>query len=276
MGKLLRVLLIAAVAIAIVIGLGLVLFSQAYSATSEIVYREIDGIPLRLDVFEPSAGETKKPRPTILFFHGGAWTTGSPQQFHPYATHFAELGWMAFSAQYRINADHGTNAFDALDDARAAYQYLLDNAEKLNVDTSRIVLSGGSAGGHLSAAIAMIPPPGGNLQPQPAALALLNPALNTVFDPEEMIAKVFDGRGEEISPAHHVGPNQPPTLIIHGTEDGLVPYSDMQKFCKDMTQAGNRCEIRAYEGEGHGFWNWGFGLYDEVLEEVVRFSREIE
>lgn len=238
-----------------------------------IIYRQVDGIDLTIDLFGPNK-ETTSLRPAILFYHGGAWTTGSPLQFYPWAKHYAELGWVAASAQYRLYGRHGTNAFDAVEDGRAAYVYLQQHAAELGIDPQRIILSGSSAGGHLAATVPMTPWPERDTVPAPEALVLLNPALDTAYDDTEAIARLFDSNGEQISPMHHVQPGLPPLIILHGTEDSLVPITDSREFCRRMIQTDNHCDVVEYEGAGHGFFNWGGGLYDEVLAEVVNFTKE--
>lgn len=260
---------------ALAAGVGWYLFQNAYGPDTKLEYRQVAGTALRLDVFKPET-PSNKPAPAILFLHGGAWTTGAPLQFHSYAKHFSERGWFAASAQYRLYGTHGTNAFDALEDARAAYRYLLDNAAELNIDTSKLIVAGSSAGGHLAAAIAMVPTQEAGPLPQPAALALLNPALDTDFPLEHQIGRLFDGRGDTISPMHHVKANLPRTLVVHGTQDTIVAFADSKKFCKEMNALGNQCELSAHQGEGHGFWNWGSDKHEEVLEELVQFSAELE
>lgn len=248
-------------------------FSLAFQPDYETTYREIDGVALTLDLFGVDKTNTSR-RPAILFFHGGAWTAGSPVQFYPWAKHFAELGWVAASAQYRLNGRDGSNAFDAVDDARAAYLYLQHHAAELGIDPQRIVLAGGSAGGHIAATVATTDWPERDTVPAPAALLLLNPALNTVYGDDVPIARLFLGRGEEISPMHHVHPGLPPTFIVHGMEDSLVPITDSREFCQRMAEAGNRCELSEHEGVGHGFFNWGGGHYDEVINEIVHFTQQ--
>lgn len=266
-------ILITSVTVAFFGGLAAVAFAVTFKPDRKIVYSEIDGIELELNLFEQQ-GTTSAGRPTILFYHGGAWTSGSPMQFYPWAKHFASLGWLAISAEYRVSSKHGTNAFHATDDARNAYRYLHEHATELGIDPQRIVLSGASAGGHLAAAMAIISWPDGNPAPPPAALALLNPALDTVFDGGSPVAPLFEGRGEEISPAHHVQAGLPPTFIVHGTQDSLVPITGIRDFCRRMEYHGNDCSISEHKGEGHGFWNWGMGNSDQVLAEIVSFSKD--
>lgn len=248
-------------------------FHFLFQPDRKIVYAQPEGVELSLALFGTENGSTG-PRPAILFYHGGAWAVGSPLQFYPWAQHFADLGWVTASAEYRINLRHGTNAFDAVADGRAAYLYLQHHATELGIDPRRVILAGSSAGGHLAATVAMTPWPQRDDVPAPAALILFNPALDTVYDEEMEIAYLFEGRGEQISPLHHIGPGLPPVFILHGTADELVPITDSRVFCERMIATGNRCDLTEYEGAGHGFFNWGGGNYDEVLADVVNYTGE--
>jgi acetyl esterase len=273
MRKTIRLTLIGVFLIAVLATVAYAAFYVTFQPDRTVIYRQVDGVDLSIALFGLGKDATT-PRPAILFYHGGAWTVGSPVQFYPWAKHFAELGWVAASAQYRLNGRHGTDVFDAVEDGRAAYLYLQQHAAELGIDPQRILLSGGSAGGHLAATVAMTPWLERNTVPGPEALVLLNPALNTVYDDTEAIAHLFAGKGEQISPTHHVQPGLPPTIIVHGTEDSLVPITDSREFCLRMKKANNQCEVVEYEGVGHGFFNWGGGHFDEVLAEVVNFTQD--
>lgn len=271
--KVIRLALIGIVLLTLLAASAYAAFYFVFQPDRTIIYAQPGGVELSLTLFGTENGSTG-PRPAILFFHGGAWTVGSPVQFYPWAQHYADLGWVAISAEYRINGRHRSNAFDAVADARAAYLYLQQHAAELGIDPERIILAGGSAGGHLAAAVAMTPWPRRDDVPAPAALVLFNPALDTVYDEEVGIAHLFDGRGEQISPIHHISPGLPPVFIVHGMEDELVPITDSREFCERMIATGNRCDLSEYGGVGHGFFNWGGGHYGEVLADVVNYTGE--
>ena len=83
----------------------------------------------------------------------------------------------------------------------------------------------------------------------------------------ERFAERFDGRDiSEISPYHHVTQDDPPTLVLHGEADTTIPIRTARMFVEAMKKAGNRCELSAYEDQGHGFFNFGRGesFYDTV------------
>jgi acetyl esterase/lipase len=78
----------------------------------------------------------------------------------------------------------------------------------------------------------------------------------------------------ELSPYHHVEAGDPPTVIFHGTADKTVPHATAAAFERAMQKAGNSCTLHSYEGEGHGFFNYGRGdgtSFAEVLTTSDRF-----
>lgn len=270
MKKGIRYALILTLLLAIVAAVAYAIFIARYGPDEEVVYRTVDDTELTLQIFSPEL-ENITGRPAILFFFGGAWTSGTPAQFYPWASHFASQGWMGFTADYRVFSRNGTNAFTALDDARAAYQYLIDHAQELGIDPNKIVMGGGSAGGHLAAAVMMVPWEDQGDAPDPAGLVLLNAAINTAYEGSSPVVDLFEGRGKDISPFHHIRADLPPTYMAHGTQDALVPFEQVQAFCEEMTRSGNHCELDIYQGAGHGFFNWGSANSGEVLTNMQRF-----
>jgi alpha/beta hydrolase fold/WD40-like Beta Propeller Repeat len=110
------------------------------------VYKSTESGDLRLHVFLPAGGHSN-PRPAILFFFGGRWTTGGVEQFVPQAKYFAGRGIVAIVVDYRVFDRHATTPFEAMADAKSAIRWVRAHAAKLAVDPTRIVASGGSSGG---------------------------------------------------------------------------------------------------------------------------------
>src|SRR5690606_9585027 len=147
------------------------------------IYKRIDSVALYMDVFAPKNAKGKAPRPAMVFFFGGGWRGGTTRQFEPQANYFAGRGMVCFLVDYRVAGRHGSTPFESLMDAKLAIRYIKANAATLGVDTSRIVAAGGSAGGHLAAATALLSAsndPGDDLSisPRPAALVLFNPVID--------------------------------------------------------------------------------------------------
>lgn len=233
------------------------------------VYLATETVELNAWTFEPPGHSADDTRPAIVFFFGGGWNGGTPGQFRPQAQYLAERGMVAIAVDYRVRSRNGTLANVAVSDAKAAIRWVRMNADRLGVDPNRIAAGGGSAGGHLAAATAMLPghddtSTGSDVSSAPNALVLFNPVLITAPVPGlpgqdlEKFSRLEPRLGadpQSMSPYHHVRAGLPPTIIFHGEEDKTVPYLTVELFTEAMIAAGNQCELVAYPGEGHGFFN---------------------
>ncbi|NDV62863.1 alpha/beta hydrolase [Puniceicoccales bacterium CK1056] len=239
--------------------------------TTVETYKTVDGIDLRAWIMTPQNHRTEKPVPVIVFFFGGGWVSGTPRQFEQQSKYLAARGMVAIMVDYRVKSRHGVIAKECVTDAKSAIRWVRKNAARLGVDPDRIMAAGGSAGGHLAAACATLPlyddpDEDADVSSKPNALVLFNPVLVLAPIPEmpefpaERIARLerrFGGNPESFSPYHNLDSPSPPTLVFHGTADKTVPYSTVVAFHEKMTSLGNRCELVAYKGAGHGFFNYG-------------------
>lgn len=241
-------------------------------------YRKIDSTDLKLWIFGES--DPKAPKPAIVFFFGGGWISGSPASFENQARHFATRGMIAITADYRVRSRHGVQVLECVKDAKAAIAWVRENAQHLGIDPERIAAAGGSAGGHLAAATGTIS--GFGSDERPNAMILFNPAC-TLAPIEGLqfsgakagrIAERFGVEAEVISPAHHIGPHTPPTLILHGKKDTTVPYASVVAFESVMKKAGRPCKLVGYEDAGHGFFNGG-EYYSKTLTQADVFLVEL-
>lgn len=226
-----------------------------------MVYKQASDTDLQLWVFKPADWQPTDQRPAILFFFGGGWNGGSPNQFVPQSQYLAERGMVAFVVDYRVKSRHGTPAKECVADARDAMRFVRSRAKKLGIDPKRVAAGGGSAGGHIAACLGVI----ADDEPSKAdALALFNPAV--ILAPIEGVewpgrdrsAEMKERMGVdpvELSPYHHVSEGAPPTVIFHGTADSTVPYQSVELFTDKMQAAGATCILHGYEGAGHGFFN---------------------
>lgn len=243
-------------------------------------YKSVGGADLKVWIFEPT--NAPAPRAAIVFFFGGGWRSGSPSQFEPQCRHFAARGMVAVAADYRVATRQQVKPAECVADAKSCVRWLRRNAERLGIDPHRLVAAGGSAGGHLAAAVATLPGldekgEDAAVSCVPDALVLFNPALMTApFGGLDMkgfganlTAERFGCAPQEISPIHHVRPGLPPTLIQHGRADTTVPYATVEAFRDAMAKAGNRCELIGYDDMPHGFFNET--RYDETLAAADRF-----
>lgn len=237
-------------------------------------YRQIDSAELKLWIFGES--DPKVLKPALVFFFGGGWNSGSPDQFQNQARHFANRGMIAIIADYRVKSRHGVKVVECVKDAKAAIAWVRENAERLGIDPEKIAASGGSAGGHLAACTGTISGLGSDERPN--AMILFNPACSLApiasWRPTGARAEISVERlgvnADVISPAHHVGPHTPPTLILHGKKDTTVPYASVVAFESVMKQEDRPCKLVGYDGAGHGFFNRGED-YRKTLAEADAF-----
>ena len=228
----------------------------------QVVYKTVDSVALKLDIFQPEGYAVTDQRPTIIFFFGGGWSSGTPKQFYEQAQALADKGMLAISADYRVAKRNKTTPFDAVTDAKSAVRWVRQHAGELGVDPDRIVTSGGSAGGHVAACTGVIE--GFEAQGEdvlissvPNAMILFNPVLDTT-EKGYGLKKVTEARKTEISPCHHVHSGIVPTIIFHGTADTTVPFENIERFTQLMKEAGNTCDLVPYVGANHGFFNGSY------------------
>lgn len=252
------------------------------SPDDKITYRNIENIELRLHVFNAKGKVPAPGSPLILLFHGGAWQYGNPGQFYRQCQYFSRRGMTCASAEYRIGSVHGTDPRAALDDARAALDYVRQNSTKFRIDPARIIVGGGSAGGHLAAALgvglpASLPPTEPSHSQRPSALVLYNPMLDlSPCTPDHHLVSAF---WRDLSPYNHIDNQIPPTLILLGTEDPEVPVPTAQAFCDAVKSHHGQCRLVLYDGARHGFFNPEIenGKYFMLTnQEIEQFINELK
>ena len=244
-------------------------FNRTYPPRMEgckqLTYKTIGETKLDLYIFRP---DRSVQAPAIVFFFGGGWQSGTPQQFEFQCKELAKRGMVAITADYRVASRHGVKPTACLADARSAIRWVRSHAQELGIDPERIAAAGGSAGGHLAACTALIESFDEAGEPKeisakPDALILFNPALVLApidgYNPEGFGTRVPAQRlgtePQSISPVHHVRDNAPPTIIFHGREDTTVPIESAEAFSRIMKASGNRCELKVFDGQKHGFFN---------------------
>ena len=240
------------------------------------VYKSVDGVDLNLWVMKSesskaSLGQPASAAPAIVFFFGGGWTSGSPEQFLPQALYLQSRGLTAIVADYRVASRNNVKAVSCVEDAASAVRWIRSHASQLNIDPDRICAAGGSAGGHLACCTALIPDVVASgedtaVSSVPNALALFNPVVMLAplegLEGAEGASMTFETvqtrlgvPADQLSPIHHIRRDLPPTIIFHGDRDTTVRIASVEEFEKRMTAAGNRCELKRFPDAPHGFFN---------------------
>lgn len=197
--------------------------------------------------------------PVVVFFHGGGWHKGSPTQFAWQCKDLAERNLASTATvQYRLRGDDATDAWDCVADAKAALRWLRAHHVDLGIDPHRLCAAGGSAGGHLALATAMIDPEADDADTATSCVPNLLFTYNPVVDtgPGTRFASAFGARCEDASPLHQVRPGLPETMIVQGSADTTTPLETAQRFAEAMETAGNRCTVAPYAGGEHGFYRF--------------------
>ena len=243
----------------------------------QLTYKTIGDVELKLHLFAPKNDASE--RPAIVFFFGGGWNGGSPSQFYPHCRHLADKGMVAMSAEYRVKSRHKTTPFHCVQDGKSAVRWIRTHADELGINPNKIAAGGGSAGGHVAAAVATVPElnePGESTEISclPNALVLFNP----VYDngPDGYGFERVKDRYLEISPIHNIRQGMPPAIVFLGTQDKLIPVSTGKSFQQKMKDVGSRSELNLFEGESHGFFNFGKGDGTNYLETVKSMDEFLE
>ena len=246
--------------------------------TRKITYKKVGDRELSLHVFQPDAWRASDKRVCYITIHGGGWTGMGPERMYAFADHYAKLGLVSISVQYRLaSTKTNTTVFDCVKDVRSAVRYVKAHAGELGIDPRKVIVSGGSAGGHLAASTAMFDVNEDSddlkISPTPNALILLFPVIDTSKDGYGN-AKIGD-RWKELSPAHNVRAGLPPTLTFHGTGDITTPFKGAQIFHDAMLKAGNRSELVVNEGGVHGYLMRTQPLFEECLAKSDAFLKSL-
>ncbi|MHC4556605.1 MAG: alpha/beta hydrolase [Planctomycetota bacterium] len=260
---------------------------QSLPGSRPEIYKKTGDVELPIHIFEPKNHKPKDKRPAIVFFFGGGWRGGSPQQFQNHCQYLASRGMVAMTAEYRVFRRHGVKAVSCFRDAKSAIRWCRKNAKRLGIDPDRLAAGGGSAGGHLAGALGTVrefdeKDEDTSISSVPNALVLFNPALVLapvkgleVKNLVERLANIEERLGvrpERLSPYHHVHKGQPPTIIFHGKADTTVPYFTSELFAQEAQEKGNRCELVGYDDQPHGFFNYGRSDNKYFIDTVKRMD----
>lgn len=239
---------------------------EGFTSQLNVVYTRVKDWEGKLDLYLPP--KEKGPSPVVINIHGGGWNHGVKESQSGFNTFF-RMGYAVANIEYRLTGQATAPA--AVEDTRCALVYLIRNAKELNIDTSKIVIMGGSAGGHLALMGGLLGndhrfdgncPGVGNTR---VAAIIDKYGITDVWDwgygknvKSKSAARWLGERATDqkfaasVSPIHYVDKDSPPVFIVHGDADPTVPYQQSVELYKKLKEAGVKTEFITVEGGLHG------------------------
>ena len=237
--------------------------AEQVAITADVVYGHKDGMALVYDVFRPANANGS----AVLYMVSGGWFS----IWQPPQTRIAMFEPLFEKGISVIAVHHGSaprfKVPDAVADVRRAVRHVRLNAANYRIDANRLGVWGGSAGGHLSLMLGLASDNGNPESKDP--VERVSDSVKTVvafFPPvdlrkwvgpnERFPALDFDAKlAADVSPILFVDANDPPTLIVHGTADRVVPFSHGKSIYEALQAAGVDAQLLVMEGGDHGFPN---------------------
>ena len=265
--------------------------ADRYWMQPDVVYAAANNTPLKLDVWYPRDSTT--PTPTLVYIHGGGWIFGSKEGSVYQLLPYLEKGWRVVNVEYRMASNSLAPA--AVEDTRCALRWIFRNAKQYNFDKSKIVLTGHSAGGHLSLITGMLPggtPLDNNCYASEKygdekikVAGIVNwYGITDVFDViqganlKNYAAMWMGSRKDaaevarQVSPLTYVRADLPPVITIHGDKDDVVPYSHATRLHAELDKAKVPNRLYTVKNGGHGMFE--LKEYATAYEEIWKFLRE--
>ncbi len=240
-----------------------------YWIKPDVVYDVENGRENRLDVIYPHSATAAVP--AVIYIHGGGWIWGDKAGAVLEVLPYLQMGWAAVNVEYRMASTSKAPA--AVEDCRCALRWVVRNAKDYHIDPTRLVVTGHSAGGHLSLTTGMLTEgdgldndcPGDNGEPQPRVAAIVN--WYGISDVADLLAGEHrknyavewlgslpnkDDIARRVSPLTYVRKDNPPIITIHGDADDVVPYSHAVRLQEALDKAGVPNQLFTVKGGGHG------------------------
>lgn len=264
-----------------------VVFPAGYIAKLDVVYTKVNGWDGRADLYLNL--NASKPAPVIINIHGGGWKTGTKESqggFNP----FFKAGFAVANMEYRLSGQAKAPA--AIEDTRCMLVYLIKNAKELNIDPNKIVIMGGSAGGHLALMGGLL----GNdhrfdtncrgVENIKVAAIIDKYGITDVWDwtygPDHKSSspKLWLGDNakdftfiKSVSPISYLSKNSPPIFIVHGDADPTVPYQQSVYLYKKLQRLGVKSQFITVPGGGHG--KFDKEKNNEINKSIIEFLTSI-
>lgn len=241
-----------------------VFLPKNYTAQLDVVYTRVGPWEGKMDLYLP---KSDTPTPVVIHIHGGGFTHGSKESQWDFRTFF-NMGFAVANVAYRLAGTAPAPA--AIEDVRCAMAYLVQYANELNIDLTKMVTRGSSAGGHLALMAGLLCQSDTFSNHCPNAYAKVaaiidvsGPADLTTWEAMKKANKASrawlggkendTGFVRSLSPIAYVNKNSPPVFIAHGNADRTVPYAQSQALIRKLKENDVQVELYTVENGGHAF-----------------------
>jgi len=240
-----------------------------FQAQSNITYLTVDGHESQLDIFRRRG--PGGPDPTLIYIHGGGWSSGHKEDGMMYTLAWLEMGWNVVNVEYRLGGVAA--APGAVEDCLCALRWIGAHAAQYGIDATKLVVMGDSSGGHLALMTGMTPPGSGLDKPcnpagdaaAPKVAGIVNwYGITDVTDllqgpnrrdyAVNWVAKAENREelAKRVSPVTWARAELPPIITIHGDSDPTVPFSQATKLRDALNAVHARNELITIPGGKHG------------------------
>ncbi|MBW0178496.1 alpha/beta hydrolase [Sediminibacterium sp.] len=264
---------------------------QGFTKQLNVIYKQVKDWIGRVDIYLPPVKD--KPVPVVINIHGGAWRKGAKEAQGGFNTYF-KLGFAVANVEYRLSSQGVAPA--AIEDVRCVMQYLINHADSLHIDVTKIIFAGSSAGAHLALMAGLTAninnpfdkdcPVSSKTYKIAAIIAQSTPSVlySTRADGQLQVLKDgavyewFGGRkddenfAQKLSPVTYVSKDNPPIFLSHGDADGRVPYQQSVDLDAKLTKAGVKHVFITIPGGGHG--GYSKEKQDEIKNAITEFLKE--
>ena len=249
--------------------------ANEYQMYPNVTYLTMGDTQLKMDVYRRRTATT--PQPTVIYMHGGFWVAGNKEAAILNVLPWMEMGWNVVNVEYRLGPN--TLAPGAVEDCFCALRFVAQQAMMYNVDVSRIVVTGESAGGHLALSLGILPESEGfdrecaAATPMPKVAAVINwfgitDVPDVIEGPNRHPAAVrwFGNMAnpldvaKRVSPLAYVRAGLPPIITVHGDADRTVPYTEAVRLHEALAKVNVPNQLVTIPGGGHG----GFSAEERV------------
>ena len=262
-------------------------YPAGYRAQLNVVYTQVKDWEGKMDLYLAPA--EKGLSPVVINIHGGGWNHGVKESQTGFSTFF-KAGFAVANIEYRLTGQATAPA--AVEDTRCALIYLIKNAKALNIDVNKIVIMGGSAGGHLALMGGLLAndhrfdgncPGVENIK---VAAIIDKYGITDVWDwgyGKNLTSKsarnwLGDKANDQafaasVSPITYVTKNSPPVFIVHGDADPTVPYQQSVDLHKKLKEAGVKTEFITVPGGLHG--KFDKAVNSDLNKAIIKFIGEV-